>query len=93
MIPRAPQILNASTNLVGICFVIIGSLALTDRSRDTWADEIAWLALACLFTATLTSYFAIRGDAMRWPVVIADAAFIGGVVALMASLIAAAIQL
>lgn len=91
--PLPPQILNASTNLVGICFVIIGSLKLTAREDDTWADEIAWLALACLFIATLTSYLAIRNDGMKWQVAVADVAFIGGVVALMGSLIAAAIQL
>lgn len=90
---RAPQILNASTNLVGICFVIIGSLKLTARENDTWADEIAWVSLACLFVATLTSYLAIRSDGARWQTTIADVTFIGGVVALMASLIAAAIQL
>lgn len=91
--PRHPHILNASTNLVGICFIIIGSLKLTARNNDTWADEIAWIALALLFVSTLTSYLAIRGDGVKWQVAVADVAFIGGVVALMCSLIAAAIQL
>ena len=91
--PRHPHILNASTNLVGICFIIIGSLKLTARESDTWADEIAWISLACLFIATLTSYLAIRSDGARWQVAVADVTFIGGVVALMCSLVAAAIQL
>jgi hypothetical protein len=91
--PRHPHILNASTNLVGICFIIIGSLKLTHRSQDTWADEIAWIALALLFVSTLVSYLAIRSDGIKWQVAVADASFIGGVVTLMASLLAAAIQL
>ncbi|HEY7992032.1 MAG TPA: hypothetical protein VID77_11650 [Stellaceae bacterium] len=91
--PRHPHILNASTNLVGICFIIIGSLKLTSRSDETWADEIAWLALALLFISTLVSYLAIRSDGVKWQVAVADVAFIGGVVALMASLVAAAVQL
>jgi hypothetical protein len=91
--PRHPHILNASTNLVGICFIIIGSLKLTAREHDTWADEIAWVALAALFVSTLVSYLAIRSDGVKWQVAVADVAFIGGVVALMCSLVAAVIQL
>jgi hypothetical protein len=92
--PRHPHILNASTNLLGICFVVIGGLKLTNRSNETWADEIAWAATGLLFVAILSSYLAIRHDGHHtWLIAIADISFIVGVVALIGSLFAGVVQL
>src|SRR5690348_15917811 len=37
---RHPHVLNAATNLLGICFIIIGGLKLTNQNSKTWSDEI-----------------------------------------------------
>ena len=46
MTDRHPQILNASTNLLGICFAIITGLKVTGSNPKSYADEIAWCAVA-----------------------------------------------
>jgi len=41
---RPPYILSASTNLLGICFIIITGLKLVNANIRSYADEVAWLA-------------------------------------------------
>ncbi len=88
---RPPHILNASTNLLGICFIIITGLRLASANARSYADEVAWLAAILLFTSTLSAYLAIRNHGARpWQAQVADAAFIGGVCALALSVLIAA---
>jgi hypothetical protein len=91
---RPPHILNASTNLLGICFIIITGLRLASANARSYADEVAWVAALLLFTSTLTSYLAIRNEGARaWQTQVADKAFLGGVTALALSVVIAAIYL
>lgn len=91
---RHPHVLNASTNLLAICFVIIGGLKLTDLNAKSHSDETAWVAAALLFTSTACSYLAIRNnDAKEWQSNLADWAFLGGLCALMLSMFLAALIL
>jgi hypothetical protein len=91
---RPPHILNASTNLLGICFIIITGLRLASANVRSYADEVAWVAALLLFTSMLTAYLAIRNDGARaWQIGVADAAFLGGVTALALSVVIAAIYL
>ncbi|HLL28425.1 MAG TPA: hypothetical protein VKT73_12350 [Xanthobacteraceae bacterium] len=91
---RHPHILSASTNLLGICFVIIGGLKLTGQNPNSYSDEIAWVAAILLFTSTILSYLAIRnGDTRLWQIFVADWAFIGGMFTLLTSVLVAAIYL
>jgi cytochrome bd-type quinol oxidase subunit 2 len=91
---RHPHVLNASTNLLAICFVIIGGLKLTDLNAKSYSDETAWVAAALLFTSTACSYLAIRNnDAKEWQSYLADWAFLGGLCSLMLSVLMAAIFL
>ncbi len=60
MIDRHPHILNASTNLLGICFFVIGSLKFTNLNTKSFADEMAWVAAMLFFVSALVAYFAIR---------------------------------
>jgi hypothetical protein len=39
-----PHIPNAACNLLGICFIIIGSLKLADLNSRSYGDETAWAA-------------------------------------------------
>jgi hypothetical protein len=88
---RPPQILNASTNLLGICFVIIGGLKLTNSNSLSFADEIAWGAALLLLTSTISAWFALDrpGRVAR----IADAAFLAGLFMLMTSVLTLVIAL
>ncbi len=91
---RPPPILNAATNLLGICFVIITGLKLTASNTHSYADEVAWLAALLLFVATLSSYLAIRNQGARpWQIRIADWTFLAGVSVLAIAVVIAAIWL
>jgi hypothetical protein len=92
---RHPHILNAASNLLGICFLIITGLALTKSNSRSFADEIAWGA-AILFLLSLgLAYLAIRQgeDAPPWQGRWADQLFMLGVVLLTAATCVAAISL
>jgi hypothetical protein len=91
---RHPHILNASTNLLAICFIIIGSLKFTNMNARSFADEVSWLAALMFFVSTIVSYLAIRNDGRReWQLMAADVSFIGGLVALMTAVFIAAVTL
>ncbi|HEY4076375.1 MAG TPA: hypothetical protein VGM26_05520 [Rhizomicrobium sp.] len=91
---RPPHILNASTNLLGICFIILTGLKLANANVRSRADEVAWVAAMLLFTAALNAYLAIRNQGARvWQIKVADVAFLGGITALALSIVIAAIYL
>jgi hypothetical protein len=91
---RPPYILSASTNLLGICFIIITGLKLANVNARSYADEVAWLAAALLFVAALNAYLSIRNQGVRtWQDQLADMAFLCGMVALAASVVIAAVWL
>lgn len=91
---RHPHILNASTNLLGICFVIIGGLKLTGMNPRSYADEIAWIAALLLFLSAIIAYLGLRNDnAKRWHTCFADWLFLGGIGMLMCSVVVGAIFL
>jgi uncharacterized membrane protein SirB2 len=92
---RPPYILSASTNLLGICFIIIiTGLKLANANARSYADEVAWLTAALLFVAALNAYLAIRNEGARgWQARLADNAFLGGMTALALAVVIAAIWL
>ena len=91
---RLPHVLNAATNLLGICFVIIGGLKLTNSDSKTWSDEIAWCAAFFLIVSIALSYFGISNAAEReWHVRFADWSFLIGIGSLIVAMVIAAYQL
>jgi hypothetical protein len=91
---RHPHILNAATNLLGICFIIIGGLKLANQNPKSYSDEVAWAAAAFLLVSIILSYAAIRnGIAKRWRTRVADWSFLAGLGALVVSVMIAAYQL
>ncbi len=91
---RHPHILNAATNLLAICFVIVGSLKLTNNNANSYADELAWLAAFLLLMSILASYLAIRNEqTLIWQNRLADWSFLGGIGVLVTSMIVLAVQL
>lgn len=91
---RSPHILNAATNLLGICFVIITGLRLANADARSYADEVAWLGAMLLFVAAVNAYLAIRNHGARpWQDKLADVTFLAGMSALALSVLIAAMSL
>jgi hypothetical protein len=57
---RHPNILNAASNLLGISFVIIAGLKLTNSNSRSFADELAWLSALLFIASVYLSYWSIR---------------------------------
>jgi hypothetical protein len=82
---RHGHILNASTNLLSVCFFLITGLKLT-KTTGTWGDEIAWFAALLFLTSVLFSYLTLRTRRdSRWLDIWADRCFLAGTFALFAS--------
>jgi cytochrome bd-type quinol oxidase subunit 2 len=85
---RTPNILNAASNLLGICFLIITGLSLTRSNSRSYADEAAWVAAVCFLLSIGFSYYAIRTElkaarSAAW----ADRIFMLGVATLTTSIL------
>jgi hypothetical protein len=88
---RHPNILNAASNLLSVCFFLITGLRFTDRS-GSWADEIAWGAAMLFLISCALSYLAIRHASTDGAHVIwADRAFMAGLALLVVAVAIAAI--
>src|SRR5436305_321189 len=70
---RHPHILNASSSLLGICFVIITGLKLTGANPQSWADEITWIASLLFLASIVVSYLGVRNEGrFEWMAVWAE---------------------
>lgn len=80
---KSPHILNASSNLLGFCLLIITSLKITNSDKATYLDEFAGIA-ALFFTAScIFSFLAIRTGRVKFKIIyetIADYLFLGALV-------------
>ena len=84
---RSPHLLNASTNLLGFSFVIIGALKLTNSNARSYSDECAWVASGFFLAAILFSYWAIRrNDSNAVLTTAADVTFLAGLLMLTVSI-------
>jgi hypothetical protein len=78
---KSPHILNASSNLLGICFVVLTSLKLFKISHKTIIDEITVFAIILFMLSCILSFLSIRGNIKtsgRYEN-IADYLFLGGI--------------
>jgi cytochrome bd-type quinol oxidase subunit 2 len=81
---RHPNIMNAASNLLGICFLLITGLSVTRSNGRSFADEVAWVAALCFLISLFLAYVAIRRqDEHAWQSVWADRIFMLGVLALL----------
>jgi tellurite resistance protein TehA-like permease len=78
---RAPHILNASSNLLGICFVILTTLKLLNVAKNTIIDEIATIDIVVFTSSCLLSFLSLRKSNSRGHLLekIADVIFIAGI--------------
>ncbi|RYF85753.1 MAG: hypothetical protein EON98_05690 [Chitinophagaceae bacterium] len=59
---KSPHILNASSNLLGLCFVVLTSLKLLKVSHTTIIDELTLVAIILFMGSCLFSFLSIRGE-------------------------------
>ena len=77
------HILNAASNLLGICFVLITGLKVSGASHSTYLDEIAVFAAIVFVSSCLLSYASIRTEKRTGRLErLADLCFLGGLVCL-----------
>lgn len=58
---KSPHILNASSNLLGLCFVVLTSLKLLHIAQTTLIDELTFGAILLFMTSCLLSFLSLRG--------------------------------
>ena len=78
---KSPHVLNASSNLLGICFIVITSLKVMNISHKTIIDEITIVAIILFMISCVLSFLSIRGKNKASVQLenIADYTFIGGI--------------
>lgn len=57
---KTPHILSASSNLLGICFLIVTSLRVLHLAGSTYMDELATVALVLFMASCIFSFLSIR---------------------------------
>ena len=80
----SPHILNASSNLLGICFIVLTSLKVLKLQADTLIDEFTTAAMILFMISCILSFISIRNNTkkgIRWEQ-IADIFFLLGLVCL-----------
>lgn len=77
---KSPHILNASSNLLGICFIVLTSLKVMKISYKTIIDEVTIAAIILFMTSCIFSFLSIRGKHSNKERLenIADIVFISG---------------
>lgn len=83
---KSSHILNASANLVGFSFLILTSLKVMNLAQNTFADNIAALAVVTFIFSIIFSFVSIRTKNNEMSEIfetIADYIFLGGVFSLL----------
>jgi len=62
---KSSHILNASSNLLGFCLVIITSIRITRSAEGSFLDEGAAIASICLAISCLFSFLSIRSGNIK----------------------------
>ncbi|GAA4314685.1 hypothetical protein GCM10023149_10900 [Mucilaginibacter gynuensis] len=59
---KSSHILNASSNLLGLCFVVLTSLKFLKVDQRTFIDETVTFALIFFMLSCILSFLSIRGS-------------------------------
>ena len=59
---KSPHILNASSNLLGLCFIVLTSIKVLNISAATLLDEIATVAIIMFMTSSILSFLSMRNN-------------------------------
>jgi len=57
---KSPHILNTSSNLLGICFLLLTSLKVLGKSQQTVIDDITFVAIILFMLSCLLSFLSMR---------------------------------
>lgn len=57
----SPHILNTSSNLLGICFIVLTSLKLLKMQGETLVDEFTAGAMILFMVSCILSFLSIKG--------------------------------
>ena len=81
---KSPHILNASSNLLGICFIVLTSLKLLDKNAKSVIDEVTLAAIIFFMSSCLLSFLSIRNEQRSGEKLekVADYMFITGLILL-----------
>lgn len=59
---KAPHILNASSNLVGFCFVVLTSLKIFSKHEKNFLDETTLIVLVLFMSSCFFSFMSMRNS-------------------------------
>ena len=62
---KSAHILNASSNLLGICFVVLTSLKVLHVAKSTVIDEVATIDIVAFTASCLFSFLALRNNSVK----------------------------
>lgn len=60
---KSPHILNTSSNLLGICFLVLTSLKVLGKSQQTMIDDITFAAIILFMLSCFLSFLSMRRQA------------------------------
>ena len=82
---KSPHILNAASNLLGICFIVLTSLKLLNRTSKTIIDEVTLGAIILFMCSCIFSFLSLRSKTAVAEKMerVADSMFIAGLVLLV----------
>jgi hypothetical protein len=85
----APEILNAASNLLGFCFILLTSLKFFKLSEQTLVDELVACALVLFIASCVLAFLSIRkGENSKGKIEkAAEYSFLGGLVLLFGTVI------
>ena len=95
MNPKSPHILNASSNLLGLCFIVLTSLRLLKVEDRPVMSVLAIVATTLFMTSTLLSFLSLKRESSlsRRLEKIADYVFIAGAIFIYAITLLIALNL
>ena len=81
---HSSHILNASSNLLGFCFVVLTSIKILNLAQSTVVDTFTAVSLLLFMVSTLFSFLALRSVSKRSAMYehIADYVFLVGLLSL-----------
>lgn len=58
----SPHILNTSSTLLGLCFIVLSSLKVTSKTETTFIDELTAVASVLFMTSSILSFLSMRSS-------------------------------
>lgn len=59
---KSPHILNTSANLLGLCFIVLTSIKVSNMQDSTLIDETTALAIILFMTSSILSFLSMRNE-------------------------------